>query len=229
MSYNFRYDVKYHIDNDNDNTDSYFTWLANSPSGWITMMQLRENQGAGDAGSLYVNGNVTANAWDLAENYNYSGIKPESGDVVCIDSENNEKLILCSMSYDKNVAGIVSTKPGFLLSGNIILGEPEYISEMKGTELDNYRKNMTDVFNNENIPLALAGRVPCKVDASYGKIKRGDLLTSSNTSGYAMKAEIDSFEKIGSVIGKALEPIDSGKALSANMDETLAPLEITVA
>jgi len=47
-----------------------------------------------------------------------------------------------------------------------------------------------------------------KVDADYGTIQPGDLLTSSATPGYAMKA---SAPIVGSIIGKALEPLLSGK------------------
>ena len=65
-----------------------------------------------------------------------------------------------------------------------------------------------DVFT--QTPIALAGRVPCKVTDENGPIRRGDLLTTSSTPGHAMRADIDSFDKIGSVIGKALEPMESG-------------------
>jgi len=37
------------------------------------------------------------------------------------------------------------------------------------------------------------------------------LLTTSITPGYAMKAKIDSFDKIGTVIAKAVESMDAGK------------------
>jgi hypothetical protein len=54
---------------------------------------------------------------------------------------------------------------------------------------------------------ALTGLVACKVDAGYGAIRAGDLLTSSPTPGHAMIA----FDPLpGTVLGKALEPLDSG-------------------
>jgi hypothetical protein len=46
-----------------------------------------------------------------------------------------------------------------------------------------------------------------KVDASYGAIQPGDLLVSSDTPGYAMKA---TDPQAGTVIGKALGWLDSG-------------------
>jgi hypothetical protein len=50
--------------------------------------------------------------------------------------------------------------------------------------------------------LALAGRVPCRV---VGKIKKGDLLTTSATPGCAVKA---TNPQVGSIIGKAIEDKD---------------------
>ena len=56
-------------------------------------------------------------------------------------------------------------------------------------------------------PLALTGLVKVKVDAQYGAIRPGDLLVSSPTAGHAMRAED---APAGTVIGKALEPLDAG-------------------
>jgi hypothetical protein len=46
-----------------------------------------------------------------------------------------------------------------------------------------------------------------KVDASYGAVQPGDLLVSSDTPGYAMKA---TNPQVGTIIGKALGSLDSG-------------------
>jgi hypothetical protein len=55
--------------------------------------------------------------------------------------------------------------------------------------------------------VALTGLVECKVDAGYGAIRAGDLLTSSPTPGYAMRA----LEPLpGTVLGKALDSLDAG-------------------
>jgi hypothetical protein len=59
-------------------------------------------------------------------------------------------------------------------------------------------------------PVALYGLATVKVDAGYGEIRAGDLLTSSFTPGHAMRAtEIVP----GTVIGKALEPLEAGTGL----------------
>jgi hypothetical protein len=61
-------------------------------------------------------------------------------------------------------------------------------------------------------PVALLGKVFCKVDAGYAAIEVGDLLTTSPTPGYAMKAT-DPLKAFGAVIGKALRPLQEGQGL----------------
>jgi len=65
---------------------------------------------------------------------------------------------------------------------------------------------MNDGQTGIRVCLALAGRVPCKV---VGRVKKGDMLTTSSTPGYAVKA---TDPKLGSIIGKALEDKDNGEA-----------------
>jgi hypothetical protein len=118
------------------------------------------------------------NGADLAEIYP-STEKLEPGDVVVISESKNINVERSKVAYDTRVMGVVSTDPGNIL-GSIGTG----------------------------YPIALAGRVPVKATTENGAIKRGDLLTTSPTPGYAMKA---TDPKIGTVIGKALEPLESGK------------------
>jgi len=103
----------------------------------------------------------------------------------------DDRLLMPSAtSYDTRVAGIVSTAPG------VSLGTKEGGNE--GEAL-----------------IAVSGRVPCKVDATNGPIVAGDLLTTSNRPGYAMKAEPTmingrGFYPDGTVLGKAFESLGSG-------------------
>jgi hypothetical protein len=57
--------------------------------------------------------------------------------------------------------------------------------------------------------IALCGRLLCKVDADIASIAPGDLLTTSSTRGHAQKA--DPAQAVGAIIGKALEPLCSGR------------------
>ena len=65
---------------------------------------------------------------------------------------------------------------------------------------------------NNRQPVALLGKVYCKVDAQYGAIEIGDLLTTAPTLGHAMKAD-DAIKSFGAVIGKALSPLKEGQGL----------------
>jgi hypothetical protein len=93
-------------------------------------------------------------------------------------------------AYDKRVAGVVSGA-GDLRPG-VVLDSREHASD--------------------RMPVALVGKVFCKIDADYGAIEVGDLLTTSPTRGHAMKAT-DRELAFGSVIGKALRAVDGGRGL----------------
>ena len=55
----------------------------------------------------------------------------------------------------------------------------------------------------------LSGIVLCRVDAGYGAIRVGDLLTTSPIKGRAMRADAPTQ---GTIVG-ALEPRDAGSGL----------------
>lgn len=112
----------------------------------------------------------------------------EPGTVVVIDQEG--ALRESRDAYDKKVAGIVSGAGGY----------------RPGIVLD---RRTADV---SRTVVALVGKVYCKVDAQYGPIEMGDLLTPSPTPGHAMKAS-DPGRAFGSVIGKALRPLQEGRGM----------------
>jgi len=164
---------------------------------------------------------------DIAENFEVSDISLSPADVVIIDI-NNGKLKMSHKSYDNLVAGIVSTNPALILGtggsrSKIIQQEFEadinkFLSGEMSKETLQQKHNPSQIQKKLNLienkrPIAIAGTVPCKVDASFGAIEAGDLLTSSNTPGHAMKATIDSADKIGTIIGKALESLEEGKGV----------------
>jgi hypothetical protein len=137
------------------------------------------------SGALYSASTLNANALDLAEHVSTSGVEPGPGDVVEIDPDVDDRFRLSSSANSALVAGVISTNPGMVL----------------GTG---------SIENPSTSPrLALAGRVPVKVSAENGPIRPGDLLVSSSTPGHAMKAPTN--PAAGTVIGKALGSLDSGK------------------
>lgn len=121
---------------------------------------------------------------DLAERY-AADMTLEPGTVVVFGGEC--EITQSTQAYDKKVAGVISTQPGYMLNAEA------------GHESN---RDMTHPY------LALSGRVPCKV---IGKVEKGDLLTTSDKPGYAQVATIDSFDKIGTVFAKALESKDGIK------------------
>jgi hypothetical protein len=58
--------------------------------------------------------------------------------------------------------------------------------------------------------VALAGRVYCNLDATETGVEPGDLLTTSPTPGYAMKAT-DYARAQGAILGKAMESLGKGQ------------------
>ena len=156
------------------------------------------------AEKLHVNGNILASGMttttslkitggaDIAEPFKIKknhAIKP--GMVVSIDPENPGELKLSDKAYDHCVAGIVSGAGG--INTGMIMSQTE--SEGDNSQL-----------------VALTGRAYCYCDASNNSIRPGDLLTSSEIPGHAMKV-VDFAGAQGAVIGKAMTPLNSGKGL----------------
>jgi hypothetical protein len=137
--------------------------------------------------TIAVQNDVTLAGADCAEQFDVTdGVSADPGTLVVIDS--GGKLRPSSEEYDKRVAGVVS-------------GAGEYRPALV---LDR-RESAT-----ERISVALVGKVYCKVDADYGPIEVGDLLTTSKRPGFAMRAG-DRVRAFGAVIGKALAPLQNGQ------------------
>jgi hypothetical protein len=133
--------------------------------------------------------NTTLCGGDYAESVNVSGDRTsyEPGDVLVIGADSATDVSKSTEPYSPLVAGIYSTKPG-------IIGRRQASDQAK---------------NKTEIPMAMVGIVPTKVSAENGPIKRGDLLVSSATPGYAMKGT-DRGRMLGAVLGKAMGNLDSG-------------------
>ncbi|HJW38164.1 MAG TPA: hypothetical protein VJ420_06075, partial [Candidatus Udaeobacter sp.] len=136
-----------------------------------------------------VTGDIRLTNADCAEDFEVFGTdKVEPGTVMVLHPDG--ALAESQSAFDKRVAGVISGagdyKPGIVLD-----------------------KKQT---SNNRQPVALMGKVFCKVDAQFGAIEVGDLLTTSSTPGHAMKTS-DPFKAFGAVIGKALRPLPSGQGL----------------
>jgi hypothetical protein len=132
---------------------------------------------------------------DLSENFDIRGFgkisDPSPGMVVSIDPREPGKLVVSDSAYDRKVAGIISGAGGV---------KPGMIMGQEGTQAHG------------SSPVALSGRVYCWADASKGGIEPGDLLTSSDVPGHAMKVS-DYGQAQGAVIGKAMTGLEAGRGL----------------
>ncbi|HUI84647.1 MAG TPA: hypothetical protein VL240_10505 [Candidatus Binatia bacterium] len=141
------------------------------------------------SGDVVLTGAVVSSGGDCAEDFGIEETHAvDPGTVMVIGEEGT--LRASHQAYDKRVAGVIAGagahRPGIVLD------------------------RVASQANRQ--PVALFGKVYCKVDARYSPIEVGDLLTTSATPGYAMKAE-DPARSFGAVIGKALRPLKEGGAL----------------
>jgi len=138
-------------------------------------------------------GKVSVFGSDFAEKFNFTNDKEllDPGMVVSIDPTSEGELRVSHSAYDKTVCGIISG------AGDIQAG---MVMAQKGTLADG------------DVPVALSGRVYAFVDANYGEIKVGDLLTTSETYGHAMKVKRTK-KATGAIVGKALQPLKEGQGL----------------
>ncbi len=142
-----------------------------------------------------VNGNIHANTFiGVATSARYADLAEryhadalyDKGTVLVIGGE--KEVTVTSLQADTSVIGVVSINPAYMMNSSA------------GTD-------DTHPF------IALKGRVPCKV---YGPIEKGQLLVTSNKSGYAQAWKFG--DSPNAVIGKALE----------NNFETFGMIEILV-
>ena len=137
---------------------------------------------------LYVDLDVYCAGGDLAEQFGVVGdLKAEPGTVVVLAGDDHVRV--SERPYDQRVAGIVSGAGTY---------RPALVLDRRA--------------ESDRLPLALTGKVWCKVDADNAPISLGDLLTTSSTPGHAMRAE-DPAKAFGAVVGKALAGLTSGRGL----------------
>ena len=90
----------------------------------------------------------------------------------------NFEVTISSTQYDSAVAGVVSSNPAYLMNAS-----------------------------GGNLPVALTGRVPCRV---MGPVAKGTVLTTRHRPGTAMALDAQKFVP-GCVIGKSLESLSEGQ------------------
>jgi hypothetical protein len=141
-------------------------------------------------GDVEVTGDIRLASRDLAEQFEVDSRRPCEAGMVMVIGELGA-LSPCHQAYDRRAVGVISGAGN--LHPAITLGA-----------VDNHATPTASI--------ALAGTAFCLVDADFGAIEPGDLITSSETSGHAMKAN-DPSRSFGSIVGKALAPLPRGRGL----------------
>ena len=133
---------------------------------------------------------LTIRGADVAEPFDIAEQNLPKGTVVVIDDTGHGGLKRSTVQYDTCVAGIVSGANG--IDSGIILSQPGV--------------------NEGGQNVAISGRVYVQADATNDPIKPGDLLTTSDIPGHAMKVS-DHAKAQGAVIGKAMSSLKGGTGM----------------
>lgn len=140
-------------------------------------------------GSIRTTGDIILENADCAEEFDLAeGCRTEPGDVLRLGRDG--ALAVSTTAYDKRVAGVVS-------------GAGRYRPALVLDRQDE---------STSRVAVALLGKVCCKVDATESPVEVGDMLTTAETPGHAMRAT-DRDRAFGAVLGKALAPVTGGRAL----------------
>jgi len=131
-------------------------------------------------------GDIQLRGADVAEDFGSAGGIDAGAVVVAVAAD---EVALATTPCDRRVVGVVSGsggwRPGVRLGARPGRGR---------------------------VPVAMMGRVACRVDAAYGPVAFGDLLTTSATPGHAMRVT-DLSRAAGAIIGKALGDLEAGTGL----------------
>jgi hypothetical protein len=166
----------------NANISGSATVTGNVSAQNLNLSQNFTAAGDGSVKTLTITGGA-----DIAEPFDLGGENLEPGTVLVIDEDHTGRLCESSEGYDRRVAGVISGAGG--INPGLSLSQPGV--------------------NAGGHPVALAGRVYVK---ATGPIRPGDLLTTSEVPGHAMRAG-DAARTHGAVLGKAMSSLKSGRGL----------------
>jgi hypothetical protein len=171
--------------------------LLRNYAGDVTI-EIDAEYGAGGSGRIVTEVLQITGGADLSEGFQ---VRPPAADgkytvmpgaVVCIDSEQPGELRVCERAYDRTVAGVVSGAGG--VAPGLLMGQEDSVAS-------------------GDFPVALSGRVYVRTHANEAAIEPGDLLTTSDVPGHAMRAS-DGSQAQGAVLGKAMtRPDEAGLVL----------------
>jgi hypothetical protein len=211
VSYGIRnnFDLMLTYDANNNDTVAFFRVF----NGNYTYEALRIVDG-NEADALF-DGTVYSNGLDYAEAFRIDDPSLEAGDVVALQLTRPEYIRRATSADEAHLLGVISAHAGFV-TGRSFDAERAADGELataraaaRATGDLEAEKALTIQLarkvEQQYRDVALAGRLPVKVDGSYGAIEAGDYLTASPTPGHAMV-----LSEPGAAIGIALEPWTGG-------------------
>ena len=139
-------------------------------------------------GNINVVGDVLLTGADCAEDFDVVATEVAEPGTVMVMNDCGALTASCE-AYDRKVVGVISGAGSH---------RPAIVMD----------KRQGDA----RATIALMGKVYCKVDADIAPVLTGDMMTTSPTTGHAMKAS-DPTQAFGAVIGKALRSLPNGKGL----------------
>jgi hypothetical protein len=172
------------------NANGPLSLALNSPGGNVGIGTLTPQNTLDVNGTTRTHSIIITGGADLAEPFKMGSSSVQKGSVVVIDDTHPGELKLSASAYDTRVAGIVSGANGI---------NPGIALQQEGM-----------VEGGQNV--ALTGRVYVLADATHGPIQPGDLLTTSDTPGHAMRVS-DHARAQGAILGKAMSTLSEGKGM----------------
>ncbi len=169
-------------------------------------------------GDLTVAGTIHGHFSDTMRNTGSSDLHP--GDIVVagdsmggvspLDSKPVASAVVAGKAYDSGVLGVVEQR--------WVPGDPNAAMTAKA-RLGYFDPNTTVIHPGDYMSVVTLGTCQTvRVTASNGPIHVGDLLTTSDTAGMAMRVgDKDKVNAIGAIVGKALGNLDSGTGTVAVM------------
>ncbi|MEM7309689.1 MAG: hypothetical protein AAF682_23640 [Planctomycetota bacterium] len=127
---------------------------------------------------------------DIVEGFETVGAAPEPGTVMVIDTHSAGALTVSTRPHDIRVAGVVSGAGG--IRAGLRLGQEGALDG--------------------ETPVAMTGRVYVRCSTENGAIRPGDLLTTAELDGHAMRVD-DPARASGAMIGKAMTALEGGTGL----------------
>ncbi len=114
---------------------------------------------------------ITGSVFDIAERYPASE-DVEAAEIVAIDQNTSGKALVKKAKEDDLLVGVVSTAPAISINGSFLMLSPRPEA------------------NSHNPMVALAGRVPVKINLENGPIKKGDRVAASSVPGVGRRAKL---------------------------------------